>query len=131
MKFELQGKNEIFFNYINIVGKEAFDLEKQVEYLSFEFKDYPDMLTDLLDSCIKNPLQYFCCLEIMKNSRSLLKIFENMEYKNKEIFRIEFAPSSLSEMYENICQRMMEDQLIISKIQKKSLNKLDSDSEKE
>lgn len=101
VRIEISSENDLFFLYCHSVDQQAFVQMQHDQKLMIDFKDYPNVLSKMLNSSIKEPHAYLAVLILGTTGLARLDLIRNMEYKFVDLMSVPFeaAPDDMIKVH--------------------------------
>ena len=94
IRIELFSENDLFFHFTSIIDEEIFNVMKEKQDITIDYKDFIILLEELCDNCINDSESFICIFIMKKNGNASLEIIKNIDVKYLELLKIEFINSS-------------------------------------
>ena len=78
VKVELTSENDLFFHYTHSVDEDSFRHMQENQKLMIEFSDYTNILTKMVNSCIKEPHSFLAVFIMSRDGTSRLDFIQNI-----------------------------------------------------
>ncbi len=102
---ELTSENDLFFHYTHIMDEDNFRPVQESQKLMIEFNDYTNILSKMINSCIKEPHSFLAVFIMNRDGTARLDFIQNIEYKFIELLSCDFMASSEDVVRQSITYR--------------------------
>ena len=94
IKIELFSENDLFFNFASVVDEEIFNVIKEKQNLTIDYKNFLEMIENLCDNCFNNSDTHAAIFLMKKNGSATLSFVKELDVKYIELLKLEFVNSS-------------------------------------
>jgi hypothetical protein len=105
VRVELTSENDMFFHYTHSVDLDRFRHMQERQKLMVDFTEYCNVLTKMVNSCIKEPHSFLAVFIMDDDGSAKLDFIQNMEYKFVELLSADFHASNEEVIRQSITYR--------------------------
>jgi len=125
IRIELSSEADLFFHYMHVIDQAGYAGVQTSQKLMIEFSDYHNVLTRMLNACIREPHIHLAIFTMtVGTAEGRLDFIQNMEYKFVELMSCAFERSPeevtqqhISFRYNSIKQKLAQTQAKLFEIQ--------------
>lgn len=107
IRIELSCESDLFFHFSSTLDEAGFQEVQERQKLMVDFPDYPNVISRMLNNCIKEPHNHLAVFVIQQSPvrTGRLDFIQNMEYKFVELMSCHFEHSQDEVVQQQISYR--------------------------
>ena len=107
IRIELSCESDLFFHFSSTLDEAGFQEVQERQKLMVDFPDYPNVISRMLNNCIKEPHNHLAVFVIQQSPirTGRLDFIQNMEYKFIELMSCHFEHSQEEAVQQQISYR--------------------------
>lgn len=91
---EIECNQDLFFYYKTEINPGTFEKLKKSQRLTYDIKQFSDLLINFFDECINNSKKFFAVFTLQNDGKGKMELFENLGHKFADLITLVFEPVS-------------------------------------